>query len=102
MSDKVTLKFKQGIPLQGEPALTLPAHLEIITSTEALLTITQGKFHQVKRMFAAVGNRVVSLHREQIGDVCLDVDIVQWRYLTKQEVESFSYSLSCSIPELSS
>jgi 16S rRNA pseudouridine516 synthase len=101
LSDEVTLKFKQGIPLQGESALTLPAHLEMITSTEALLTITQGKFHQVKRMFAAVGNRVVSLHREQIGDVCLDVDIGQWRYLTKQEVESFSHSLLCSIPELS-
>lgn len=61
----------------------------MITSKEVLLTITEGKFHQVKRMFAAVGNRVVGLHREQIGDVRLDVEVGQWRYLTKAEVDSF-------------
>ena len=55
-----------------------------------LLTITEDKFHQVKRMFAAVGNRVVSLHREAIEDVFLDVDVGQWRYLTNSEVESFT------------
>ncbi len=40
-------------------------------------------------MFAAVGNRVVGLHREQIGEVSLDVKEGQWRYLTKDEVSSF-------------
>lgn len=68
----------------------MPAILKVITPKEVLLTITQGKFHQVKRMFAAVGNRVVTLHREKIGDICLDVEEGQWRYLTIDEVQSFT------------
>nr|WP_321163246.1 pseudouridine synthase [Vibrio coralliirubri] len=89
IKDDVADKFKAGIQLQGEQKPTRPAELEVITSKEVLLTITEGKFHQVKRMFAAVGNRVVGLHREQIGDVRLDVEAGQWRYLTKAEVDSF-------------
>lgn len=92
IKDDVASRFKQGIQLQGEAKLTLPASLEIISAKEVMLTLTEGKFHQVKRMFAAVGNRVVSLHREQIGEVKLDVDQGQWRYLTSQEVLSFSDS----------
>jgi 16S rRNA pseudouridine516 synthase len=90
LADEVTAKFAAGVQLQGESQLTRPATLEVISPKEVLLTITQGKFHQVKRMFAAVGNRVVSLHREQIGDVCLDVAVGEWRYLTEDEVRSFS------------
>ncbi|UPR50694.1 pseudouridine synthase [Vibrio cyclitrophicus] len=90
IKDDVADKFKVGIQLQGEQKPTRPAELEVITSKEVLLTITEGKFHQVKRMFAAVGNRVVGLHREQIGDVRLDVEAGQWRYLTEDEVSSFS------------
>jgi 16S rRNA pseudouridine516 synthase len=84
------VQFKQGIRLQGEQRLTLPATLEVISSKDVRLTITEGRFHQVKRMFAAVGNRVASLHREQIGDVLVDVDEGQWRYLHDTEVQSFS------------
>lgn len=90
LANDVASKFAVGIQLQGEQHLTLPAKLEVISASEVLLTITEGKFHQVKRMFAAVGNRVVSLHREQIGDICLDVEPGQWRYLTNSEVWSFS------------
>ncbi|ETX11048.1 pseudouridine synthase [Marinomonas ushuaiensis DSM 15871] len=88
-ANEITEKFAKGLQLQGEETLTLPAKLEIISPKEVLLTITEGRFHQVKRMFARVGNRVVSLHREQIGAVCLDVDVGQWRYLTKEEILSF-------------
>ncbi|WP_133011541.1 pseudouridine synthase [Marinomonas flavescens] len=88
--EEITYRFKQGIQLQGESQLTLPAILDVITPTEVLLTITEGRFHQVKRMFAAVGNRVMSLHREQIGSISLDVEVGQWRYLTNDEVQSFS------------
>ena len=58
--------------------------------TEALLTITEGKYHQVKRMFAAIGNKVVGLHREQVGGISLDPDLEagQWRYLTQDEIAS--------------
>ena len=82
--------FNAGIQLQGEAQLTLPAAIEQVSDKEVLLTITEGKFHQVKRMFAALGNRVVRLHREQIGAVKLDVKVGQWRYLTPLEVMSFS------------
>jgi len=85
----VAYKFTQGLKLQGESKLTLPATLEIISDKEVLLTLTQGKFHQVKRMFATVGNRVVWLHREKIGDITLDVEVGQWRYLTTPEIQSF-------------
>ena len=90
IKDDVADKFKAGVQLQGEKTPTRPAELEVVSPKEVLLTITEGKFHQVKRMFAAVGNRVVGLHREQIGEVSLDVEEGHWRYLTKDEVASFS------------
>ncbi|MGF1695550.1 pseudouridine synthase [Vibrio lamellibrachiae] len=90
IAEDVAHKFEQGIKLQGEKHLTAPATLRVISPQEVLLTITEGKFHQVKRMFAAVGNRVVSLHRESIGEVLLDVGVGEWRYLTSDEVKSFN------------
>ena len=82
--------FAEGIQLQGEAKLTQPAHLEHIAHKEVLLTITEGRFHQVKRMFAAVGNKVVGLHREQIGEIYLDVPVGKWRYLTQDEINNDS------------
>ena len=100
--------FKEGIQLQGESSLTRPAILTLVTDSDlcvdtesshkasnnavnqVLLTITEGKYHQVKRMFAAVGNRVVGLHREQIGSIELgDLAPGQWRSLTEQEIALF-------------
>ncbi len=89
IADDVAQRFADGVQLQGEQKLTRPAVLEVVNPKEVLLTITEGRFHQVKRMFAAVGNRVLSLHRERIGSVQLDVDAGQWRYLTSDEVLSF-------------
>ena len=89
VADEVKAHFARGVQLQGEASLTFPAVLDIVSPKEVLLTITEGKFHQVKRMFAAVGNRVVGLHREKIGDVCLDIDHGTWRFLTANEIQSF-------------
>ncbi len=83
-------RFAEGIQLQGETGLTLPAQLEVVSPTQVLLTLTEGKYHQVKRMFKTVGNRVVALHRQQIGAVSLDVEVGCWRYLSDSEVSSFS------------
>ena len=96
-------QFKQGLQLQGESSLTRPAVLALVmdgdlsanelneATNEVLLTITEGKYHQVKRMFAAVGNRVVGLHREQIGGIELgDLAPGEWRELTTEEVALFS------------
>ena len=80
--------FAQGMQLDGEDKPTLPAELEIVDPHTARLTIQEGKYHQVKRMFGALGNRVVSLHRERIGSVALDPDLEpgESRYLTEAEV----------------
>lgn len=83
-------KFKVGVQLQGETGLTKPGILDIVETQEVLLTITEGKYHQVKRMFAAIGNKVVGLHRERIGCVELaDLPLGEWRYLTEEEVSFF-------------
>jgi len=83
-------RFKEGVQLQGETGLTKPGILNIIKVQEVLLTITEGKYHQVKRMFAAIGNKVVGLHRESIGCVELgDLPLGEWRYLTEGEVNFF-------------
>jgi len=90
--DQSTVKqFAEGIQLKSEPQPCLPAKLELITETEVLLTISEGKYHQVKRMFAAVGNLVTKLHREQIGNVQLDADLAlgESRFLTEQEINGF-------------
>ena len=58
ISSAAVKKLEQGVMLQGIDKPTLPAKVEIISANEVLLTITQGKFHQVKRMFRAVVNRV--------------------------------------------
>jgi 16S rRNA pseudouridine516 synthase len=89
INKNIALKFQDGVQLQGENKLTLPAKLNVIASKEVLLTITEGKHHQVKRMFAAVGNKVVSLHREKIGEISLDVSVGNWRHLTMREINSF-------------
>ncbi|MEZ9200307.1 pseudouridine synthase [Shewanella sp. 10N.286.54.B9] len=85
----VAEKFSAGIQLQNEANLTAPAMLKVINEREVLLTITEGRYHQVKRMFAAVGNRVNGLHREQIGELQLDVSVGDWRFLTAKEVAMF-------------
>jgi 16S rRNA pseudouridine516 synthase len=68
------------------------AHAAEQTGTHTLkLTLTQGKYHQVKRMLAAVSNRVEGLHRSQIGSLTLaDLPEGQWRWLTADEVKAVS------------
>lgn len=85
-------QFKQGVQLKDEAQLTRPAELEVLSSNEVLLTIHEGKYHQVKRMFAALNNRVISLHREQVGSIQLDESLEEgeWRYLTETEINSAS------------
>lgn len=84
-------QFASGITLRNEEAPTLPATLDILTDTQARVTLHEGRYHQVKRMFAAMGNKVVALHREQIGQVVLDDDLEpgEFRFLTDEEAKSF-------------
>lgn len=77
-----------GVSLHGEPQPVRASACQV-TGTHALcLTLTQGKYHQVKRMLAAVGNRVTALHRSRIGGLALPADLPpgQWRWLTAAEL----------------
>ncbi|KES14475.1 16S rRNA uridine-516 pseudouridylate synthase, partial [Gilliamella apicola SCGC AB-598-I20] len=82
--------FKQGIQLKSEKTLTEPAKLIIIDDYHAELTISEGRYHQVKRMFAAVNNHVTQLHRKQIGNIVLDIPEGEYRPLTQDEISSFN------------
>ena len=83
-------KLQAGILLKSETQLTKPATLERLCRNEVRLTISEGKYHQVKRMFAALGNRVVELHRERIGAITLDdaLTVGHYRPLTEAEIQS--------------
>ncbi|MEX2962687.1 16S rRNA pseudouridine(516) synthase RsuA [Microbulbifer sp. TYP-18] len=83
-------KFAKGVWLDGEQKRTKPAQLEALSMKEARLTISEGRYHQVKRMFAALGNRVLQLHRERIGTIVLDEELAEgdYRPLTGIEVNS--------------
>ena len=61
--------------LEGETKPLLPAVLEILAPAECRLTISEGRYHQVRRMFAATGNHVVALHRDRIGGLDLPADL---------------------------
>lgn len=84
-------RLAAGILLNDDPKPTLPAQLERISAREVLIGIKEGRYHQVKRMFAALGNAVVRLHREQIGMLKLNEQAVpqgMYRPLKSEEVEA--------------
>ena len=79
----------QGILLDDEDKPTLPAQLIRLSATEVKIIICEGRYHQVKRMFAALGNAVIKLHREQFGALNLnDLNLIegQYRELTPAEL----------------
>ncbi|MGH1471210.1 MAG: pseudouridine synthase [Cellvibrionaceae bacterium] len=102
ITDETVEQFKTGILLNGEDKLTKPSELLIAADTSnnidardkktALVTISEGRYHQVKRMFAACENRVIELHRQQIGDILLDPNLKEGEYrpLTQEEINSIS------------
>ena len=84
-----TAAFASGtLMLDGEDKPVLPARLEILGEFEAYLTLTEGRYHQVRRMFAAVGNHVTALHRDRIGGLGLPADLEagQYRVLSAAEL----------------
>ncbi len=79
-----------GLVLEGEDKPLAPAVLEVLSPTEARLTVTEGRYHMVRRMFAAVGNHVETLHRERVGGLPLPDDLPpgQWRLLEPGEIDA--------------
>ncbi|WCL50020.1 pseudouridine synthase [Leptospira sp. GIMC2001] len=82
------LAFEKGVTLD-EGYVCLPAKLEILDKTQAIVQIREGKFRQIRRMFTALGKEVVYLKRTKMGDLPLDdsLDLGQYRELTEDELE---------------
>ena len=87
---ETAMRFQQGIYFAYEDLTTQPAELQILSAQRAQITIYEGRYHQIKRMFHAVGNRITSLHRLSMGAIQLDPQLAagQYRNLTRQEIES--------------
>jgi 16S rRNA pseudouridine516 synthase len=83
-----------GVELNDEPGLVYAAAAEIAGEYLLRLTVTEGKYHQVKRMVAATGNRVEALHRVSIGEFVLpnDLKLGEWRWLSAVDLEKLGYS----------
>lgn len=83
LDDKQVQKLLEGVVLDDDPKPVRASACEAVAPHHLRLTLTEGKYHQVKRMVAAVGNRVEALHRSQIGGLVLPDDLApgQWRWL---------------------
>jgi len=90
ISPQTAAIFAEGIYFAYEDLTTRPAALEITDKQAGTLTIHEGRYHQVKRMFHAVGNQVLSLHRESIGALVLDdLPPGKFRHLSTAEIALF-------------
>ncbi len=87
LADGALEQLQAGVQLLGENGLASATEVALLPDQQVRLTIHEGKYHQVKRMFAAVGNRVVALHREKIGDLVLDAGLAagEWRELSAED-----------------
>lgn len=83
-----------GVLLNDEPEPIAAAAAEIVGDNLLHLTVTEGKYHQVKRMVAAAGNRVEALHREAVGELVLPTDLKpgEWRWLSTTDLQKLGYS----------
>jgi 16S rRNA pseudouridine516 synthase len=82
-------RLLEGVVLDDDPRPVRAAACEATGERQLRLTLTEGKYHQVKRMIAAVGNRVEALHRSRIGQLALPPDLLpgQWRWLEAADLE---------------
>jgi 16S rRNA pseudouridine516 synthase len=79
-------RLRDGVVLDDDPAPVRAADAQLVAPTHLRLVLVEGKYHQVKRMVAAVGNRVRALHRSAIGALTLDgLALGQWRWINEVE-----------------
>ena len=83
-------RFASGtLLLESDDRPLLPAELEVLGPRQARLVLHEGRYHQVRRMFAAVGNHVVALHRERVGGLALDgLEEGHWRVLAPVDIQA--------------
>ncbi|ESP95214.1 MULTISPECIES: 16S rRNA pseudouridine(516) synthase RsuA [Pseudoalteromonas] len=89
ITEEALEQLRQGVALHNEKQLTRPAQAQAVDKYALRLSICEGKYHQVKRMLAAVSNHVVELHREKISDIELDHELSagEYRPLTEHEID---------------
>jgi len=92
VTDKQVHRLLEGVVLDDSPKPVKAAACMAVAQNHMRLTLTEGKYHQVKRMLLAVGNAVVGLHRSQIGSMPLPIDLApgQWRWITTDELQALS------------
>ena len=99
--DEVQIFASGELMLESERTPLAPAALEIIDPRHARLTLTEGRYHQARRMFAAVGNHVEALHRSRMGGLELDdLEMGKWRVLGNEDLEKL-WNKSSRAPALS-
>ncbi len=92
LDERQVQKLLSGVVLDDDPQPVRAAACEAVSEFHLRLTLTEGKYHQVKRMVAAVSNRVEALHRSQIGGLALPADLApgQWRWLDAADLAHVS------------
>ncbi|MDR7149244.1 16S rRNA pseudouridine516 synthase [Hydrogenophaga palleronii] len=92
LDDRMTTRLLEGVVLDDDPKPVRAQACTAVSEHLLRMTLTEGKYHQVKRMIAAVGNRVEALHRSAIGPLALSDSLPegQWRWLTRNEIETLT------------
>lgn len=86
--DEAAIFASGKLMLESEREPLAPAAMEVLGPRQARLTLTEGRYHQARRMFAAVGNHVESLHRSRVGGLTLDdLPVGQWRVLGEADIK---------------
>lgn len=94
LTDAMLTALRSGVQLHDEPTAIVALACQSLSSHDLLLTLAEGKYHQVKRMIAAAGNRVEALHREAIGGLRLPPDLPAgaWRWLDEPDLRQLEGS----------
>ena len=95
VSDEQVASLLDGVQLHNEKGISRALFCNRQGESRIEMAVDEGKYHQVKRMVAAAGNRVVSLHRHAIGGLTLPEDLEegQWRYLTEEDLRKLASPL---------
>lgn len=78
--DEAAILSSGGLMLEGEDRPLLPVEMETEDATHCVVTLHEGRYHQVRRMFAAMGNHVDALHRDRVGGLTLPEDLAAGAY----------------------
>ncbi|WP_439519419.1 pseudouridine synthase [Hydrogenophaga sp.] len=96
LDDRQLSRLLEGVVLDDDPRPVRAQACSAVNEHHLRMTLTEGKYHQVKRMVAAVGNRVESLHRSEIGNLVLTPELPEgrWRWLTASEVAALTQKVA--------